>query len=150
MRAADPIAATRPSRRPRPTASADHSADPPSCPTRTGGISRSRRPSYAASSLHKGEGGAHQVDEVVAVETLLEILGHALEAALEAADWVPATLHMRIVGREQAHLRTRLLDDPPGIFGRIGRDPDLPAHEVTGPQRQLLQPLLVLGEGVLG
>src|SRR4051812_6926540 len=106
MRAADPIAATKPSRRPRPTASAGHSAD------------HSDSAAHAASSLHEGERGAHQVDEVVAVEALLEIFGHAFEAALEAADGVPATLHMRIVGREQAHLRTRLLDDPSRIFGR--------------------------------
>ena len=56
---------------------------------------------------------------------------------------------MRIVGREQADLVARVGDDPAGILVRVGRDAHLPLHELAGLERHLLQPLLVLVEGVV-
>ena len=56
--------------------------------------------------------GSHEVDEVVVVEGAAIGLVDAGERALEALDRPPPALDVREVRREQADLRTGLLDDP--------------------------------------
>src|SRR5687767_7776731 len=79
--------------------------------------------------------GAHQVDEVVAVEALLRALGRARHRVLEAADRVAAAFHVRVVRREEANLLADLLDDPADRIDRIRRDADLAPHVLARPER---------------
>jgi hypothetical protein len=98
--------------------------------------------------LFTGDGGAHQVDEVVGVEPLADVVGPVAEALLEALDRAAATLDVRVVGVEQAAPRAGLVDDPADVLGGVRRDAHLALDVLAGPERQLLQPFLVAGERV--
>ena len=75
--------------------------------------------------------GAHEVDEVVAVEGLAHRVGRVAEAGLEALDRPAAALDVRVVGGEQRHLGAGLLDDPAHVLGGVRRGADLVAHELA-------------------
>src|SRR2546427_5457571 len=94
-----------------------------SSPSVTSQLNRSR----SVPGVKPHEPGAHQVDEVAAVEALLRAFIEARDARLEPAERIPTPLDVRPVGGEEAHLLARLLDDPPDRLVGVGRHPDLAA-----------------------
>src|SRR6056297_2196762 len=90
-----------------------------------------------------GDGGAHQVDEVVGIEAPADLLAAIAEALLEAFERSPTAFDVRVVGVEQQHVGTDLIGDPADVFGGVGRDPHLTLDELARAQRELLEPFLV-------
>ena len=97
---------------------------------------------------HGGESGAHQVDEVVAVEGLPG-------GVVDAGAGTPRTArsaagHLRRAGSRR---RTGTTSGPacsmiqPTSSVGYGRAADLPAHKVAGAHRERLEPFLVAAEG---
>ena len=69
-----------------------------------------------------GERVPHQVDEVVGDRRLAHhldpVVGDRGQRCLEALDRLASAFDVGVVGGEQAHLGTRLLDDPADVLGR--------------------------------
>src|SRR3546814_6037920 len=71
---------------------------------------------------HPGDGGAHEVYEVVAVEGLAHGIAGVSEAGLEALVGAPAALDVGVVGGEQRHLGAGLLHDPADVLCGVRRE----------------------------
>src|SRR5262245_60935835 len=102
---------------------------------------------YAIHCASRVKTRAHQIDEVVAVEAVLPNLVEPGDALLEAPERVPTALDVGIVGREEADLLARLLDDPADRLVRIGRHANLAAHVLARAELKPAETLLVPAEG---
>src|ERR1700749_3843898 len=97
-----------------------------------------------------GQPLAHQIDEVVAIETL-DCAGRCVrEAVVETLERIAATFDMWKIRREQASLVAEIGNAPSGVRMRIGCPARLPAHDLRRTGGEFLQPLLVLDEGLCG
>src|SRR3954452_25590735 len=119
--------------RPRPCVPrcAGRTPDPtaPSC--------RAPAPAGSRRDGHPIQRSTHEVLEVRPVELLAYVCRRITERGLEALDRLAATLDVREVRREQAHIVAGLFDDPADVLRRIRRRSHLAVHVVTRAHRQV-------------